>query len=219
LGITLRGSTTPGPLLEPHPLEAFRIPSERDPKRPVISDATVATLLGVADEVHPYLCTLIVLARTTGRRLSAILGLRWDDIDFPAGKIRWRAEHDKLRTTWLVPVAADTLAELVRFRALYLGVGEARVFPHRTRRQHQGGPVTRHVAAYWLRRAYDLSGARKPDGGHWHAFRRLWATERKGFLQSRTWPRLVGGRRSRRSSIAISSPMRTPSGLWWSFAA
>jgi hypothetical protein len=35
------------------------------------------------------------------------------------------------------------------------------------------------LAAYWLRRAYILSGAVKPDGSLWHAFRRLWATERK----------------------------------------
>jgi hypothetical protein len=39
--------------------------------------------------------------------------------------------------------------------------------------------VTRHLAAYWLKRAYELSGAPKPDGNMWHAFRRLWATERK----------------------------------------
>jgi integrase len=167
------------PILEHHPLEAFRIPSERDPKRPVITDTTVAALLSVADEVRPYLRTLIILARNTGRRLSAALTLRWDDIDFTAERIRWRAEHDKLRTTWLVPVAADTLAELVRFRTLYPGVGEARVFPHSIGCRHRGGAVTRHIAAYWLKRAYELSGAPKLDGSLWHAFRRLWATERK----------------------------------------
>ena len=43
------------PLLRQHPLEGFRIPSERDPKRPIVSDTTVGTLLAVADEVHPSL--------------------------------------------------------------------------------------------------------------------------------------------------------------------
>ncbi|HUR94254.1 MAG TPA: hypothetical protein VMY76_06705 [Gemmatimonadales bacterium] len=33
-----------GPLLQHHALEAFRIPGERDPKRPVVSEATVAAL-------------------------------------------------------------------------------------------------------------------------------------------------------------------------------
>jgi integrase len=129
----------------------------------------------VADDVHPYLRTLIVLARTTGRRLSAILGLQWDDIDFVNGTIRWRAEHDKLRKTWVVPVARAAR----RFRALYPGVGQAQVVPHPSRRRHREGPATRHLAAYWLKRAYELSGATKPDGSLWHAFRRLWATERK----------------------------------------
>jgi integrase len=168
------------PLLLHHPLEGFRIPSERDPKRPVVSDTTVAALLAVADEVHPYLRTLIVLARTTGRRLSAILGLRWDDIDFVNGTIRWRAEHDKLRKTWVVPAARAALEELARFRTLHPGVGQAQVFPHPSRRRQCAGPATRHLAAYWLKRAYELSGAPKPDGSLWHAFRRLWATERKG---------------------------------------
>jgi len=80
-----------------------------------------------------------------------VLGLHWDDIDFDGGKIRWRAEHDKLRKTWVVPAARSTLDELVR------------------------------LAAYWLRRAYELSGVTKPEGSMWHAFRRLWATARKAF--------------------------------------
>jgi hypothetical protein len=54
------------------------------------------------------------------------------------------------------------------------------VFPHPSRRPQCAGPATRHLAAYWLKRAYELSGAPKPDGSLWHAFRRLWATERKG---------------------------------------
>ena len=81
-----------------------------------------------------------------------------------------------------MPLAADTLGELVRFRALDPGVGEASLFAHRRGQRHQVEPVTRHLAAYWLKRAYELSGAPKPDGSLWHAFLRLWATERKGLL-------------------------------------
>ena len=42
-----------------------------------------------------------------------------------------------------------------------------------------GRPVTRHLAAYWLKRAYDLAKVEKPHGSLWHVFRRVWATERK----------------------------------------
>jgi hypothetical protein len=62
---------------------------------------------------------------------------------------------------------------------MYPGLGQADVFVHSGRGPHHGGRVTRHLAAYWLKRAYELSGAPKPDGSLWHAFRRLWATERK----------------------------------------
>ncbi len=69
--------------------------------------------------------------------------------------------------------------QLERFRALHPGVGQAHLFPHPRLARHRGAPVTRHLAAYWLKRAYELSGQDKPDGSLWHAFRRLWATERK----------------------------------------
>ena len=167
------------PLLLRHPLEAYRIPSERDPKRPVVGEPAVAKLLAVSDKVHPDLYILILLARTTGRRLSALLGLRWDDVDFEGGTIRWRAERDKLRKTWIIPVAQKTLKALRRFRKKHPGVGTTLLFPHPKAKRHPGKPVTPDLAAYWLKRAFKLSGATKPDGSLWHAFRRLWATERK----------------------------------------
>ena len=109
------------PLLQSNPLEAYRIPSERDPKRPVVTDASLDALLAVAEGVHPMLRTLIVLASGTGRRLSAILNLRWEDVDFEAGSIRWRAEHDKLRRTSVIPASEEVLAELRRYRAARRG--------------------------------------------------------------------------------------------------
>jgi integrase len=122
---------------------------------------------------------LIVLARTTGRRLSAVLGLHWADIDFSRGMIRWRPENDKLRKTWVVPAPPAALEALTHFRTAHPGVGEVPVFPHPRQKRHPGQPVTRHLAGYWLNQAYDLSKVPKSEGTLWHAFRRLWATERK----------------------------------------
>src|SRR5712692_663704 len=82
------------PLLTRHALEKVRIPTEKDPKRPVLEAESIRVLLGVARTVHPLLRPMILLAWRTGRRLSAILALRWDDVDFRNGTIRWRAEHD-----------------------------------------------------------------------------------------------------------------------------
>jgi len=36
-----------------------------------------------------------------------VLNLRWDDFDFENQTIRWRAEHDKKRKTWVVPMPKE----------------------------------------------------------------------------------------------------------------
>jgi hypothetical protein len=38
------------PLLSRHVLEKFRIPTEKDPKRPVLDEPTIRALLSVAEE-------------------------------------------------------------------------------------------------------------------------------------------------------------------------
>ncbi len=167
------------PLLTRHALEKVRIPTEKDPKRPLLDAESIHALLAVAPSVHPLLRPLIVLAWRTGRRLSAILALRWDDVDFEEGTIRWRAEHDKIRQTWVIPARRDLLKELRRLRAERPGIGSVLLFPHPQRRRHRGGAVTRHLAAYWLKEAFYRGKIAKPQGGLWHMFRRAWATARK----------------------------------------
>ncbi len=167
------------PLLTRHALEKFKIPTEKDPKRPMVDAHTIRALLKVAPLVHPFLRPLILLAWRTGRRLSSILALRWDDVDFEGNKIRWRPEHDKIRQTWIVPMHHEILEELRRFRMERPGIGSVLLFPHPRRRRHNGGPVTRHLAAYWLKEAFERGKLVKPTGSLWHMFRRVWATERK----------------------------------------
>src|SRR3989440_4021638 len=167
------------PLLTRHVLEKLRIPTEKDPKRPLLDSDAIRGLLAVAPAVHPLLRPLILLAWRTGRRLSAILSLRWDDLDFENASIRWRAEHDKIRQTWVIPARHDLLEELRRCRVDHLKIGSVLLFPHPQRRRHRGGPVTRHLAAYWLKEAFQRGQVPKPAGGLWHMFRRAWATERK----------------------------------------
>lgn len=167
------------PLLTRHALEKVRIPTEKDPKRPLLEAGSIRELLAAAPAVHPLLRPRIVLAWRTGRRLSSVLALRWEDVDFAKGTIRWRAEHDKIRQTWIVPAHRELLRELRRVRAKRPGIGSVLLFPHPQRRRHRGGPVTRHLAAYWLKEAFQRGRIAKPKGGLWHMFRRAWATEPK----------------------------------------
>src|SRR5229473_8131113 len=62
-------------------------------------------LLKVAGRVHPLLKLALIVAEGTGRRLSAWRNLRWDDVDFPKGTIRWRAANDKKGYEQVVPVS------------------------------------------------------------------------------------------------------------------
>jgi len=78
-----------------------------------------------------------------------------------------------------VPVRWEVLYELLRFRNENRRLRGLSLFPHPQRRQHHGGPVTRHLAAYWLKEAFCRGRIPKPAGGLWHMFRRVWATERK----------------------------------------
>ncbi len=39
--------------------------------------------------------------------------------------------------------------------------------------------MTRHLAHYWLKKAFLSGKLEKPAGSLWHMFRRVWATERK----------------------------------------
>jgi integrase len=166
------------PLLERNPLSGFSPPCERDPRRPLVEADTVAALQAVAEAVNPQLPLLIVLVDTTGRRLSSVLGLRWDDFDFDRGRIRWRAELDKSRRASETPTPKAALASLLALRRERPAIGAALLFPH-PKRSMAGQAVTRHLASYWLNQAYEVAGVPRPTGSLWHAFRRRWATTRK----------------------------------------
>lgn len=106
------------------------------------------------------------------------LGLTWADVQFARLKIRWRAELDKKREIWLGPlprVAADAL----HFHRASLGAVPGRlIFPST---KHPNRPVTRHLAADWLKRAYRITGIEKESGSLWHALRRKWGHDRQDY--------------------------------------
>src|SRR5438105_1713604 len=105
------------PLLDRNPLTGFVVPKEPNPNRPVVDGETVEKLLAVADRVGPLLPLLIKLMDWTGRRLGSVLNIRWDDFDFEKKTIRWRAEHDKKRKTWVVPMPKEAERALLEFRS------------------------------------------------------------------------------------------------------
>jgi hypothetical protein len=69
--------------------------------------------------------------------------------------------------------------ELSRFQKTQGTIGGSLLFPHPKQGRHPGEPVTRHLAAWWLKEAFRRAKLQKPGGSLWHMFRRVWATERK----------------------------------------
>jgi integrase len=165
-------------LIQENPLHGIKLPRERNPRRPVMRDDVYLKLVKVAAEVHPLLKLALVVAEGTGRRISAWRNLSWDDVDFQAGEIRWRAEFDKSGFEDVRPMSEAVQEALRKARKLQRAIGSAPVFPAP---KDPTRPCDRHLLDNWLRRAFPKAGLKQEPGGLWHTLRRKWATERKGY--------------------------------------
>lgn len=187
------------PLLREDPTVGFPVPENKNPKRPVATHDRVDALRevyrdvtmrvergGRRETVESYLPELFDLVVATGRRISAVCGLRMEDLDLertpatPNGAIVWPADTDKMDREWRCPISAtarDALTRAIRKRERILGrVGPGPLFPSPGNPEQ---PVRYEEASAWLREAEGLAGLDPLDGGLWHPFRRLWASSRK----------------------------------------
>jgi integrase len=183
-------------LLRENVTRGYAIPKEQNPRRPVQTEDRHRALLAVADQVtfetvgrgrrervRSYLPELLVLANETGRRLSSLLKLTYEDLDLerrgaaPQGLITWRADNDKKGVAWKdVPITATARAALDRVIRDRPGIGAAPLFPSPRDRSR---PMDRHLADRWMRQAERLAEIPHQQGGLWHAYRRKAATELK----------------------------------------
>ena len=176
-------------------MRGFDIPIEKNPMRPVATEDRYEAIRAVTDEhtmeirwnsrrtpVRSYLSELLDLANDTGRRLSAICALRYEDLDLerkehaPHGSITWPADTDKMGYERTVPVSQTVHKALDRILMERPGIGAAPLFPTPG---DNTKPTTRHLADKWLREGERLAGVEPQKGSLWHAYRRKWATERK----------------------------------------
>ena len=165
--------------LHEKPIRKFEIGTEKNPRRPAATQDRLDKIRAVADRVHPDLRDMLDIVNGTGRRLSAMLQLRyqnWQAGHGPKGAIAWPADTDKNGKEWLAPVNAQVRAAIERILERRPGIGRAYLFPSPKNPQR---PVSKDLASRWLKRAEKLAGVPKMDGSLWHAYRRKWATERK----------------------------------------
>jgi integrase len=122
---------------------------------------------------------VLVLVEATGRRLSAVRHLRWEDVDWERKTIRWRAESDKRRKEWIVPTTDALISELRSFQKSLGAVGGWMCAEYGKEDVAPPRPMDRHALAVMLKRAEKDAALPKLEGGLWHPYRRKWATERK----------------------------------------
>jgi integrase len=156
----------------------IKLPRERNPRRPVMRHDVYLKLLKVAEQVHPLLELALVVAEGTGRWISAWRNLRWDDIGFQTGEIRWQAEFDKSGFEDVRPMSDAVRGALREARKVQRAIGSAPVFPAP---KDPTKPCDRDLLDHWLRRAFTKAKLVTERGGLWHTLRRKWAAERKGY--------------------------------------
>ncbi len=187
-------------LLIENPLHDCKLPKERNPRRPVASHHRYVATLEHADESDPQgrLRCILALARYSGRREGAICQLRLTDLllsqdgirralaaegmderlaeHMPHGAIRWSPETDKQGLLFVTPINRQAREELDRYLSRSPRVGDVPLF---TAPRDPAEPIRRDTAAHFLLRAERMAGLPKLEGGVFHPYRRLWASERK----------------------------------------
>ena len=179
-------------LLHENPARGYPIPNEKNPRRPVVTENRFLAVRATADRVTmvvgrgknrreqvSYLPSILDLVNGTGRRISAVLALRYEDLKLgegPHGSIRWPAATDKMKREWTVPISVEVRTAINRVLSERPGIGAAYLFPAVN---DPSAPIAIEVVSAWLLKAEALAGLQKQEGSLWHAYRRKWATERK----------------------------------------
>ncbi len=161
-------------LLASNPLRGLRAPTEKNPTRVVLSEEEYQALLGVSRQADWRFHVALVLAHETGHRIGAIRQLRFSDIDFEAGVVRWRAEHEKTGYEHRTPVTAEALAVLEEARERSSGHEDAPVLPAPRDASKCAG---RSLVRAWWYRAQTLAGLEPKRGRGWHSLRRKFASD------------------------------------------
>ena len=161
-------------LLESNPLRGLKAPSEKNPRRVLLTQAEYEALLRAAGAVDWRFRVALVLAHETGHRIGSIRQLRWSDVDIDARTIRWRGEHEKTGYEHRTPMTAMARAVLVEARRHNPGIGDAPVMPAP---KDPFACMSRSLARDWWERAEKLADLEPKRGRGWHSLRRKFASD------------------------------------------
>jgi integrase len=178
-------------LMRENPVRGYEAPREENPRRPVATQDRYEAVRAKSDHVmmqtrwgkratrRSYVSELLDIVNGTGRRISAVCRLTYEDLRLDAGRygaIRWPASTDKMKRESVVPISPQVRRALDRILRERPGIGAAPLFPAPA---DAAKPITRYLADKWLIEAEKLAELEPQEGSLWHAYRRKWATERK----------------------------------------
>ena len=164
-------------LMRENPVRGYEIPTEKNPRRPVASADRYEAIRKVSDQQQmeirwhgkrdgqrSYLSELLDLVNGTGRRISAVCQLRYEDLrlsEGPYGSIRWPADTDKEGRESCVLISPGVRRAIDRVLRDRPGIGSAPLFPKPTDRSL---PISTFLASKWLREGEKLAGIRDAEG-------------------------------------------------------
>lgn len=170
-------------LLREKVFDGIDLPVQKNPVQPVMEDAWFDAMFALAARwPHSragvrHFRLLLLLGDAFGNRVDALLHLRWQDVDWQAGTLRWDPAFDKMEQGRTSPVPEDVLAALQEVRDHPARPVTPWVF---WSRQDAEVPVSYETALAWFNAAWKLAvGGPKPRGLGWHSQRRRWATTRE----------------------------------------
>ncbi len=179
-------------LLRENAVRGFTNPVEKNPRRPVATQDRFEAVRAVSDqvmmeqrwqgtrrEVRSYLSEILDIVNGTGRRITPVCSLRYQDLRLDQGKygaICWPADTDKVGKETVVPISPEVRAALDRVLEERPGIGAAYLFPSPV---DPSQPVRYERASQWLQKAEGMAELPKQKGTPWHAYRRKWAMERQ----------------------------------------
>lgn len=163
-------------LLPYNPLKGFRLPVEKNPARPVLTENQYGSLLKVSSRIDWRFRLALILAHETGHRIGSIRKLMWSDVDLEGVRIHWRAADDKIGFDHKTPMSKVALDALMEEQRRHPAIGATWIFPAPKNPQE---PCSHDLMGKWWRRAEKLAALEPVKRRGWHSLRRKFASELK----------------------------------------
>lgn len=160
-------------LLAEMPVLVWELPTEANPRRPMLAAGEYEKMLAKAWDVDPRLWVALVVCHETGRRLNSVRQLRWSDLDLVVNTFTWRPETEKNGIGSSTPMTEAARAALTRYQRHAGGIGDAWVFPGRD----PAGPLRRDQFYLWWKECRDAAELSPTRGAGFHMLRRKLASD------------------------------------------